>query len=123
MSWDMLPVYPTSSVYRLGCDAGGPCHQDLHYKAQQANATSKGHRAGNWDPGAYAQSSRDDKPVRVRGSASLDEDSSCSSAITGQPLLLRGQGASGLANTQQAAGCYMLPMEFSTTSEQSVVRL
>ena len=53
----------------------------------------------------------------------MDEDSSCSSAITGQPLLVRGQGASGLANTQQASGCYMLPMEFSTTSEQSVVRL
>ncbi len=65
-------------------------------------------------------SSRDDKPVRVRGSASLDEDASCSSAITGQPLLVRGQN--GALASQQASGCYMLPMEFSATTEQSVVR-
>ena len=58
--------------------------------------------------------------MRVRGSASLDEDFSCSSAITGQPLLVKGQ-SSGLAG-QQAAGCYMLPMEFSASSEQRVVR-
>ena len=76
--------------------------------------------AGGWDPEGYVLSSRDDKPVRVRGSASLDEDSSCSSAITGQPLLVRGQ-ANGTAS-QQAAGCYMLPMEFSATTEEPVVR-
>lgn len=80
-----------------------------------------GHAAGDWDAGGYALlSSRDDKPVRVRGSASLDEDFSCSSAITGQPLLVKGQ-SSGLVG-QQAAGCYMLPMEFSASSEQRVVR-
>ncbi|CAK0782676.1 hypothetical protein CVIRNUC_005871 [Coccomyxa viridis] len=74
---------------------------------------------GDWDAGGYALlSSRDDKPVRVRGSASLDEDFSCSSAITGQPLLVKGQ-SSGLVG-QQAAGCYMLPMEFSASSEQRV---
>ncbi len=75
--------------------------------------------AGGWDPEAYVLSSRDDKPVRVRGSASLDEDASCSSAITGQPLLVRGQN--GALASQQASGCYMLPMEFSATTEQSVV--
>ena len=77
--------------------------------------------AGGWDAEGYALlSSRDDKPVRVRGRASLDEDFSCSSAITGQPLLVKGR-SSGLA-AQQAAGCYMLPMEFSASSEQRVVR-
>lgn len=75
--------------------------------------------AGGWEPGEYAVASRDDKPVRVRGSASLDDDCSCSSAITGQPLLVRGQA--GAAASQQASGCYMLPMEYSTSSEERVV--
>lgn len=64
-------------------------------------------------------SSMDDKPVRVRGSVSMDDDGSCSSAVTGQPLLVKGHNST-LAS-QQASGCYMLPMEFSATSEQSVV--
>jgi len=75
--------------------------------------------AGEWDPEAHVMSSMDDKPVRVRGSVSMDDDGSCSSAVTGQPLLVKGHNST-LAS-QQASGCYMLPMEFSATSEQSVV--
>lgn len=64
--------------------------------------------------------SRDEEPVRVRGSQSLD-DVSCSSAITGQPLVVRGAKNSNGSAPQAAAGCYILPMEYSSTSEEPVV--
>lgn len=38
---------------------------------------------GEWDPRGYVMRSRDEQPVRVSGSASLDEGGSCASAITG----------------------------------------
>ncbi len=63
--------------------------------------------------------SRDEQPVRVRGSQSMDE-TSCSSAITGQPLVIKGpRKKNGIA--AQAAGCYIMPMEYSATSEDPVV--
>lgn len=76
--------------------------------------------AGEWDPSAYVMRSRDEEPVRVRGSQSLDEFS-CSSAITGQPLVVRGASASNGSVPPEAAGCYILPMEYSSTSEDPVV--
>lgn len=66
--------------------------------------------------------SRDEQPVRVRGSQSMDE-TSCSSAITGQPLIIKGvRQKKGKGYIPQAAGCYIMPMEYSATSEDAVVR-
>jgi hypothetical protein len=77
-------------------------------------------RAGGWDPAAYVMRSRDEQPVRVSGSASMD-DGSPTSAITGQALVVRGaKRARNLA--PQATGCYILPTEYSSSSEEPVVR-
>ncbi|EIE20310.1 hypothetical protein COCSUDRAFT_67575 [Coccomyxa subellipsoidea C-169] len=73
---------------------------------------------GDWSSEGYVMRSRDEQPVRVRGSQSMDE-TSCSSAITGQPLVIKGpRKKNGIA--AQAAGCYIMPMEYSATSEEPV---
>ncbi|CAL8470852.1 g10394 [Coccomyxa elongata] len=73
---------------------------------------------GDWNPDGYVMRSRDEQPVRVRGSSSMDE-TSCSSAITGQPLVIKGPRKKK-GGPSQAAGCYILPMEYSATSEDPV---
>lgn len=78
---------------------------------------------GDWAPDGYVMRSRDEQPVRVRGSQSMDE-TSCSSAITGQPLVIKGSKKKNKKGgySSQAAGCYIMPMEYSATSEDPVVR-
>lgn len=69
--------------------------------------------------------SHDEQPVRVSGSTSMD-DGSPASAITGQALVVRGplRGSNRAQNlAPQATGCYILPTEYSTSSEQPVVRI
>ncbi|KAK9903985.1 hypothetical protein WJX75_001909 [Coccomyxa subellipsoidea] len=76
---------------------------------------------GDWAPDGYVMRSRDEQPVRVRGSQSMDE-TSCSSAITGQPLVIKGSKKKNKKGgySSQAAGCYIMPMEYSATSEDPV---
>ena len=74
-------------------------------------------RAGGWDATSYVQRSHDEAPVSVMGSR--EESLQRQAGFLGQPRVV---GKPGPNAANQCTGLYMLPLEYTTSSDEPEVR-
>ena len=102
LQWKTLPVVQAGMV------AIGPrrlCSPRQHF------------RAGGWDATSYVQRSHDEAPASVMGSR--EESLQRQAGFSGQPRVV---GKPGPNAANQCTGLYMLPLEYTTSSDEPEVR-
>lgn len=75
---------------------------------------TKQNPAGGWDATSYVQKSHDEAPESLLGSN--DESFYRLGALSGQPGVV---GKPGPSTSNQCRGLYMLPLEYTTSSDEA----
>lgn len=88
----------------------------MHLESLTSDRRAAIHLLGGWDATSYVQQSHDEAPDAVSGS---HDDLARQAGLSGQPRVM---GRPGLANTNQCRGLYMLPLEYTMSSDEPEVK-
>ena len=92
-------------VRRTASNQALKTHRQLSFEQQNC--------AGGWDATSYVQKSHDEAPESLLGSS--DQSFHRLGALSGQPGVV---GKPGPSTSNQCRGLYMLPLEYTTSSDE-----